>query len=114
MTVRKVKDMTPFEALDHVKSIRAGYNACIGGLYKNVAAEHMQNFLEQCIDKWGQRFMECVKRETHEERWGPDSYTRWHGDEGKREIVFREDLGYNPRDSDRRGRTQTRGTGDSS
>ena len=89
MSVRKAEDMTPFEALDHVKAIRAGYNACIGSLYKNVAVGLMDDFLKDCIARWGNRFMECVEREYHEERFPKDnSYQKWHGDKGRRELVF--------------------------
>ena len=79
----------PFAALDHVKQIRAGYNACTGSLYKNVAVGEMQTFLEKCIAKWGERFMECVKREADAEVCGPD-WVPSYGDKGKRELVFPE------------------------
>ena len=87
--MKKVESLTPFEALDHVKSLRAGWRACNGALYKNVAVDQMQSFLEQCIAKWGERFMECVKREKDEEICGKDYMERCYGDKGRREQVFK-------------------------
>jgi hypothetical protein len=80
-----VSQLTFNEALDRVISIRKGYNACNGSLYKNVAVNVMQDFLESCIEKWGREpFMTCVKREYLEELCGEDAAKRQYGDEGKR------------------------------
>lgn len=80
--------MTPHQALDRVKSLRAGYNACNGSLYKNVAVGHVQEFLEKCQARWGDAFMDCVKRELTEERHGPEMAERIHKDIGIRDRVF--------------------------
>ena len=80
-----VKDLTAWEALDKVKSLRKAWESCNGALYKNVAVEHMQDFLEACIAKWGQPFMDCVSRELHEERF-PSAV--WSGDKGYRNVEF--------------------------
>jgi hypothetical protein len=84
----KVDGMTAWEALDHVKSLREGYNACNGSLYKNVAVDLVQSFLEQCITKWGRRFMECVEREYAEENASLRIVESFRGDAGKRSLVF--------------------------
>ena len=83
-----VEEMTVFEALDRVKSLRAGYNECVGALYKNVAVEHMQSFLEACVAKWGPKFMECVKRENDAEKCTADYMTHYYGDKGRRDLLF--------------------------
>lgn len=83
-----VENMTPFEALDHVKAIRAGYNECIGSLYKNVAVDQMQRFLEQCVDKWGQRFMDVVAYERDEEICGREWMREHSKNQSTRETIF--------------------------
>ena len=87
-----VEDLTPFEALDQVKRLRAAWRACGGALYKNAAVGQMQTFLEACIAKWGESFMECVARERDEELCSLDYMERYYGDKGRRKLVFPEVL----------------------
>ena len=83
--------MTPFEALDHVKALRDGWRACNGALYRNIAVQQMQEFLEKCIAIWGERFMECVKRERDEEILSPAYMSIHYGDKGRRDVLFPEE-----------------------
>lgn len=84
--------MSPFEALDLVKSLRKGFRECIGSLYKNVAVNQIQTHLEECVAKWGDVFMDCVQRELCEETSSPEITEKLWGDKGKRELVFAEYL----------------------
>lgn len=85
-----VEGKSPFEALDHVKKLRAGWQACNGALYKNNAVSMMQEFLEKCVEAWGTKFMDCVIRERTEEEVTKDYMERCYGDKGRRELVFPE------------------------
>jgi len=93
--VLDAKDFTPHEALDKVKELRAGWDACIGALYKNVAVGLMQDFLETCIAKWGRKFMDCVSYERDLEICGEKFMTRNGKDKRRRDLVFpnNEDVG---------------------
>jgi hypothetical protein len=84
-----IEGLTPFEALDKVKSLREAWRACNGALYKNVAVGHMQDFLEECIAEWGQRFMDCVEHELLVAIYGKHACSS-DPDRGKRELVFGE------------------------
>lgn len=80
----EVAALTREGALDKVKEYRQCSREMVGSLYPNVLQDHVQQFLELCVARWGEGFMKCVERERSEETYGKDIVDRVYGERGRR------------------------------